>query len=89
MHGAYCIGDADGKMMLAHMALAQGISAIENICVANPTDGRLSRQAGRLFGCQRYHHWNRPSLVLLVYVTCDRGRQGNRMWWIYEYAIEG
>lgn len=28
----YCIGDANGKMMLAHTASAQGISAIENIC---------------------------------------------------------
>ena len=30
--GVYCIGDANGKMMLAHAASAQGISAIENIC---------------------------------------------------------
>lgn len=30
--GLYCIGDANGKMMLAHAASAQGISAIENIC---------------------------------------------------------
>merc|ERR1712232_1483534 len=29
-HG-YCIGDANGKMMLAHAASAQGISAVENI----------------------------------------------------------
>ncbi|EED87037.1 hypothetical protein THAPSDRAFT_24399 [Thalassiosira pseudonana CCMP1335] len=28
----WCIGDANGKMMLAHAASAQGISAIENIC---------------------------------------------------------
>lgn len=28
----YCIGDANGKLMLAHAASAQGISAIENIC---------------------------------------------------------
>ncbi|KAL3808306.1 hypothetical protein ACHAXA_001923 [Cyclostephanos tholiformis] len=28
----YCIGDANGKMMLVHAASAQGISAIENIC---------------------------------------------------------
>jgi dihydrolipoamide dehydrogenase len=27
----YCIGDANGKMMLAHAASAQGISAVENI----------------------------------------------------------
>jgi dihydrolipoamide dehydrogenase len=27
----YCIGDANGRMMLAHAASAQGISAIENI----------------------------------------------------------
>ena len=27
----WCIGDANGKMMLAHAASAQGISAIENI----------------------------------------------------------
>merc|ERR1712060_1044787 len=27
----YCIGDANGKYMLAHAASAQGISAIENI----------------------------------------------------------
>lgn len=30
--GVWCIGDANGKMMLAHAASAQGISAIENIC---------------------------------------------------------
>ncbi|KAL3776204.1 hypothetical protein HJC23_011071 [Cyclotella cryptica] len=30
--GLWCIGDANGKMMLAHAASAQGISAIENIC---------------------------------------------------------
>jgi len=28
----YCIGDANGKLMLAHTASAQGISAVENIC---------------------------------------------------------
>jgi dihydrolipoamide dehydrogenase len=27
-----CIGDLNGKMMLAHAASAQGISAVENIC---------------------------------------------------------
>merc|ERR1712084_148696 len=27
----WCIGDANGKMMLAHAASAQGISAVENI----------------------------------------------------------
>lgn len=27
----YCIGDANGKLMLAHTASAQGISAVENI----------------------------------------------------------
>eukprot|EP00587_Corethron_hystrix_P006058 CAMPEP_0113310214 /NCGR_PEP_ID=MMETSP0010_2-20120614/7951_1 /TAXON_ID=216773 ORGANISM="Corethron hystrix, Strain 308" /NCGR_SAMPLE_ID=MMETSP0010_2 /ASSEMBLY_ACC=CAM_ASM_000155 /LENGTH=529 /DNA_ID=CAMNT_0000165629 /DNA_START=135 /DNA_END=1724 /DNA_ORIENTATION=- /assembly_acc=CAM_ASM_000155 len=32
MPNLYCIGDANGKMMLAHAASAQGISAIENIC---------------------------------------------------------
>lgn len=31
----YCIGDANGKLMLAHTASAQGISAVENIC-GNP-----------------------------------------------------
>jgi len=30
--GLWCIGDLNGKMMLAHAASAQGISAIENIC---------------------------------------------------------
>eukprot|EP01038_Epipyxis_sp_PR26KG_P006728 gene6728-9221_t len=29
--GLYCIGDANGKLMLAHAASAQGISAVENI----------------------------------------------------------
>lgn len=29
--GVYCIGDANGKYMLAHAASAQGISAIENM----------------------------------------------------------
>lgn len=28
----YCIGDANGKMMLAHTASAQGISVVEQIC---------------------------------------------------------
>ncbi|XP_047339246.1 dihydrolipoyl dehydrogenase 2, chloroplastic-like isoform X2 [Impatiens glandulifera] len=28
----YCIGDANGKMMLAHAASAQGISVVEQIC---------------------------------------------------------
>mmetsp|Transcript_13029 Transcript_13029/g.45789 ORF Transcript_13029/g.45789 Transcript_13029/m.45789 type:complete len:412 (+) Transcript_13029:61-1296(+) len=28
----YCIGDANGLMMLAHVASTQGVSAIENIC---------------------------------------------------------
>jgi dihydrolipoamide dehydrogenase len=28
--GLFCIGDANGKMMLAHAASAQGISAVEN-----------------------------------------------------------
>jgi dihydrolipoamide dehydrogenase len=32
VEGVYCIGDANGKMMLAHAASAQGISAVENIC---------------------------------------------------------
>jgi dihydrolipoamide dehydrogenase len=30
--GLYAIGDLNGKMMLAHAASAQGISAVENIC---------------------------------------------------------
>jgi len=30
--GLWCIGDLNGKMMLAHAASAQGISAIENMC---------------------------------------------------------
>lgn len=30
--GLWCIGDANGKFMLAHTASAQGISAVENIC---------------------------------------------------------
>ncbi|GBG68254.1 hypothetical protein CBR_g2805 [Chara braunii] len=30
--GLYCIGDANGKLMLAHAASAQGISAVENMC---------------------------------------------------------
>jgi dihydrolipoamide dehydrogenase len=29
--GLYAIGDLNGKMMLAHAASAQGISAVENI----------------------------------------------------------
>ncbi len=37
----FCIGDANGKMMLAHAASAQGISAVENIC------GRVSSKCGR------------------------------------------
>eukprot|EP00236_Picocystis_salinarum_P001430 CAMPEP_0183828352 /NCGR_PEP_ID=MMETSP0807_2-20130328/2738_1 /TAXON_ID=88271 /ORGANISM="Picocystis salinarum, Strain CCMP1897" /LENGTH=575 /DNA_ID=CAMNT_0026073541 /DNA_START=42 /DNA_END=1769 /DNA_ORIENTATION=- len=28
----FCIGDANGKLMLAHAASAQGISVVENIC---------------------------------------------------------
>lgn len=32
LENIYCIGDANGKMMLAHAASAQGISAVENIC---------------------------------------------------------
>jgi dihydrolipoamide dehydrogenase len=31
VEGLYCIGDCNGKLMLAHAASAQGISAIENI----------------------------------------------------------
>jgi dihydrolipoamide dehydrogenase len=30
--GVFCIGDANGKYMLAHAASAQGISAVENMC---------------------------------------------------------
>eukprot|EP01068_Selenidium_serpulae_P012464 Selendium_serpulae@DN5823_c0_g1_i1.p1 len=30
--GLYCIGDANGKMMLAHAASAQGMSAVEHMC---------------------------------------------------------
>ncbi len=43
----FCIGDANGKMMLAHAASAQGISAVENIC------GRVSSNCGRLGGGER------------------------------------
>lgn len=32
LENVYCIGDANGKYMLAHAASAQGISAVENIC---------------------------------------------------------
>ncbi len=32
LDNVYCIGDANGKFMLAHTASAQGISAVENIC---------------------------------------------------------
>lgn len=30
--GLWCIGDANGRMMLAHAASAQGVSAVENMC---------------------------------------------------------
>merc|ERR1719440_2502490 len=33
--GLWCIGDLNGKMMLAHAASAQGISAVENMCGEN------------------------------------------------------
>jgi len=32
IEGLYAIGDLNGKMMLAHAASAQGISAVENMC---------------------------------------------------------
>jgi dihydrolipoamide dehydrogenase len=32
MTNVFCIGDANGKYMLAHAASAQGISAVENMC---------------------------------------------------------
>lgn len=32
LDNVYCIGDANGKYMLAHAASAQGISAVENMC---------------------------------------------------------
>merc|ERR1712196_756139 len=32
VEGLWCIGDANGKMMLAHAASTQGISVVENIC---------------------------------------------------------
>lgn len=32
VEGLWCIGDANGRMMLAHAASAQGISAVENMC---------------------------------------------------------
>ncbi|KAK8938073.1 hypothetical protein KSP40_PGU019378 [Platanthera guangdongensis] len=38
----YCIGDANGKMMLAHAASAQGISVIENICGKDTVLNHLS-----------------------------------------------
>ncbi|ONK80027.1 uncharacterized protein A4U43_C01F13000 [Asparagus officinalis] len=38
----YCIGDANGKMMLAHAASAQGISVVENICGRNNVLNHLS-----------------------------------------------
>eukprot|EP00210_Caulerpa_lentillifera_P004950 g4724.t1 len=38
----YCIGDANGKYMLAHAASAQGISAVENICNRNHILNHLS-----------------------------------------------
>lgn len=38
----FCIGDANGKYMLAHAASAQGISAIENMCGREHTVDHLS-----------------------------------------------
>jgi pyruvate/2-oxoglutarate dehydrogenase complex dihydrolipoamide dehydrogenase (E3) component len=38
----YCIGDANGKYMLAHAASAQGISAVENICGRDHTVNHLA-----------------------------------------------
>merc|ERR1712124_225648 len=32
VEGLWCIGDANGKMMPAHAASTQGISAVENMC---------------------------------------------------------
>lgn len=46
----YCIGDANGKLMLAHAASAQGISAVENI-------------AGR---AHEVNHMSIPAYVLLM-----------------------
>lgn len=38
----YCIGDANGKLMLAHAASAQGISVVEQICGNNNVLNHLS-----------------------------------------------
>ncbi|XP_078435478.1 dihydrolipoyl dehydrogenase 2, chloroplastic-like [Wolffia australiana] len=38
----YCIGDANGKMMLAHAASAQGISVVEQVCGNNHVLNHLS-----------------------------------------------
>jgi dihydrolipoamide dehydrogenase len=40
--GVWCIGDANGKMMLAHAASAQGISAVENIAGGDNVLNHLS-----------------------------------------------
>ena len=36
--GVYCIGDANGKLMLAHAASAQGIAAVETMLVRASCD---------------------------------------------------
>ncbi|XP_072954802.1 dihydrolipoyl dehydrogenase 2, chloroplastic-like [Typha angustifolia] len=38
----YCIGDANGKLMLAHAASAQGISVVEQLCGSNNVLNHLS-----------------------------------------------
>ncbi|XP_077216518.1 dihydrolipoyl dehydrogenase 1, chloroplastic-like [Tasmannia lanceolata] len=38
----YCIGDANGKMMLAHAASAQGISVVEKVCGKDKVLNHLS-----------------------------------------------
>jgi dihydrolipoamide dehydrogenase len=45
----WCIGDANGKMMLAHAASAQGISAVENICNREHMVKAIPRDCNSLF----------------------------------------
>lgn len=65
MPHVYCIGDANGKLMLAHAASAQGISAIENMQGRSHVLNHLSVPAA----CFTHPEVSRPNTLHLLLLT--------------------
>ncbi|KAI8031433.1 Kinesin-like protein KIN-14R, partial [Camellia lanceoleosa] len=87
----YCIGDANGKMMLAHVASAQGISIVEQVCGKDHVLNHLSIPAAcftHLEISSTYYH-NDSALPTTTLALTDNCLKGTTICQILRFNVKG